>query len=173
MSSSLSDLCAIDYSGRSVVLQPMRHRRSSASLSGLSTHLIALAGYHKRSLRICEKYRLSTNKWDGLPPLSIARQWPGSILLKSKRAFCFFGIQEISRLNCIESVEIETEPKWRILPINHKIEKTYQVVAVQFKKSIAGFGGNSRKANSMYILSEEGEREQDVSEDRVIPAKMC
>ena len=64
-------------------------------MCGLPSLLIVLGGNNEKDLKICEKYFVNLNKWTGLPPLSTARQWPGSVLLESKRAFSFCGINRL------------------------------------------------------------------------------
>ena len=97
----------MDYLGKSEGLQPMNHKRDSVSLSGLPFQFIALGGWNAGNLKTCEKYLVSINKWEGLPPLNTGRQWPGSILLKSKRAFCFCGgYNKDTDLNSIESLDL-------------------------------------------------------------------
>ena len=84
------------------MLQSMNYQREGLSLSGLASEMIGLGGWNQDTLKICEKYLVSVNKWVGLPPLNTPRQWPGSILLNSKRAFCFCGgLDEDEDLNSV------------------------------------------------------------------------
>ena len=84
------------------MLQSMNYQREGLSLSGLASEMIAAGGWNQQdTLKICEKYLVSVNKWVGLPPLNTGRQWPGSILLNSKRAFCFCGGDLDEDLNSI------------------------------------------------------------------------
>ena len=69
----------------------MSQARKSLSISGLCDNLIAFGGFCKHSLAICEKYLVAQNKWSSLPTLNTARYSPGSILVASKRAYCFGG----------------------------------------------------------------------------------
>ena len=84
---------SVDYCGRTVQLTPMKQSRYLLSLTGLHSQLLAIAGVGDSNsiLKVCEKYLASQNKWIDLPPLNIPRYEPGSILLPSKRAFCFCG----------------------------------------------------------------------------------
>ena len=147
------------------------------SLSGLPSLFIALAGYNGTNIKASEKYFVNSNKWVCLPPLNIARQWPGSILLKSKRAFCFSGYQWLHGGGPtieIESINLKAETEWKTLPFNPKIAKTFQLAAVEVKNKIVLFGGHS-SVNSFntQILSTEGELEHDLSEDPLILGAMC
>ena len=102
-------------------------------MSGLPSELIALGGFNERDLKICEKYLVFSNKWKALPPLNTARQMPGSILLSSQKAFCFCGILEDSKkLNSIESLNTETDEKWKTFPPNNKIDLTFHLAAVEY-----------------------------------------
>ena len=73
----------MDYEYRSAELAPLKYKRDALSLSGVVTQLIAVGRWNGTSLKICEKYFVGINKWMGLPTLSSARQWPGSMLHKS------------------------------------------------------------------------------------------
>ena len=85
----------------------MAKERSRLSLSGIPSLLIALGGgCHREMLKTSEKYNVDLNKWSVLAPLNSAREWPGSILLKSSMiAFCFSGYGFGNTLNSIESLE--------------------------------------------------------------------
>ena len=75
------------------MLSSFKQEKDLASLSGFSDKLILVGGGSERGLlTICEKYFVNLNKWGELPPLNIARYWPGSTLLRSNRAFCFTGL---------------------------------------------------------------------------------
>ena len=85
-------------------------------------------------------YSLSKNKWISLGRLNLGRQYPGSILLKSKRAFCFCG--ELGSLNYSNEVEtIQSDTEWKILPYNRKVRKTQHLAAVSWFNLILVFGG--------------------------------
>ena len=142
-------------------------------MSGISSQLIALAGWNFRNLKVCENYRVIPKKWVVLPALNAARFWPESILLNSKRAFCFCGGQIVRNLNSIESLNLESEGKWKTLPLNAKIPKTWQLAAVEYTDKIVVFGGHSLASFNLFILSREGELEQDLSNDPLIPGAMC
>ena len=88
----MDDFFRVDYAGKSQELRPMSIERGALSVSGLSTQLIALGGFNIDNLKTCEKYLMASNKWEGVASLNTGRQWPGSILLKSLRAFCFCGM---------------------------------------------------------------------------------
>ena len=88
-------------------------------MSGLQSELIGIGGnYNSFNVLYCEKYSVALNKWDLLPYLNIGRLWPGSILLKSKRAFCFCGIGAKGNLNSIERLEVEQNTEWELLSID-------------------------------------------------------
>ena len=125
-------------------------------------------------MKVCEKYNVDKNKWSGLAPLNSAREWPGSILLKSLRAFCFCGSQGYAqRANSIESLETHKDREWRTLPLNDQMAKTYDLAATQYGNKIVLFGGDNHATFNTYIYSEEGELERDLSEDPLIPGRMC
>ena len=173
---SIADFFSLDYLGKSQDLQPMSHKRGALSLSGLPSELIALGGWREgNSLQNCEKYLMVNNTWVGLPPLNIPRQWPGSILLKSKRAFCFCGSQGNKySVNSIEALETESDEWWRILPVDERMAKTYHLGAALFKEDeIVLFGGHQGTSFNMYLLDEEGQIIQDMSKDPLIPGWMC
>ena len=97
----ISDLFSIDYSGRCTKLQPMKKRRDSFSLSGSPSELIAIGGVAMREVvTTCETFLVSLNK---VAP----RGWPGSILLQSRRAYCFGGFGRSKRLSSIEAIRWE------------------------------------------------------------------
>ena len=111
---------SIDSLGQSVRLQAMSQIRQTVSLSGLASLLVALGGWNNyKYLKICEKFFvIMMNKWIGLPSLNSARFWPGSLLLQSKRVFCFCGGQRYHNLNSIEELDLEREGQWKTLPLN-------------------------------------------------------
>ena len=90
-----SDFYSLDLEGRSVHLQEMKLKRSSASLSGLSDLLITVGGvigdWDALGLSSCEKYEVSRNKWGAIGALNTPRYWSGSVVLNSRKAFCFCG----------------------------------------------------------------------------------
>ena len=118
----------------------MKINRFSISLSGLASQLIAVGGQNPGILKICESYSVTKNKWTVLPCLSVSRVCPGSVLLKSKRAFCFGGAQSLTVfLNSVETIELGREGMWTTLVLD--VAKTYQLAAVSFHSEIAVFGG--------------------------------
>ena len=72
----------------------MSHRRGCVSLSGIPSLLIAVGGFDGSVLDVCEKYLGSLNKWVELTCLNSARQWSGSVVLSTKKAYCFGGGSE-------------------------------------------------------------------------------
>ena len=66
-------------------------------------------------LRKCESYSVPVNRWKELPSLKIPRKAPGSILLKSRTAFCFYGDDADAGENGIESLQLEIEEVWMTL----------------------------------------------------------
>ena len=115
-------------------------------------------------MKVCEKYDIDTNKWSGLPPLNTARYLPGSVLLKSRRAFCFSGVNQKDEFhNSIESYELKKEGEWKTLPINDNIPQSYSLAAAMYENKVIVFGGSPNISFSTYILTEEGELEQDLS----------
>ena len=90
-----STFSSIEYSGTMTQLVSMNQGRGNVSLSGISSRLISLGdlifGSPKvHNLKTCESYSVAYNKWTELPPLNGARHMPGSILLNSMVAFCFY-----------------------------------------------------------------------------------
>ena len=108
------------------------------------------------------------NKWAELPRLNVARQRPGSILLRSDRAFSFCGYDSVY-FRSIEKLET-TRREWQILPINYEVWKTYNLAAVSYLNKIFLFGGES--TCYMNEFSEEGELKKDLSGDSLIPGFM-
>ena len=131
-----------------------------------------MGGWNGGVLNTCEKYSVDRNKWEALAPLITPRMWSGSILLKSRRAMCFCGTQGNVEVNSIEKIELETESEWKALPRNEEIAQTGQLAAVSFHNKIALFGGIDHASFNMYILSEDGGLEQDLSSDPLIPGGM-
>ena len=165
---------SLDYSGKSRTLQSMEYKRNALSLSGYSKELMALGGWDRKNLKIGEKYLVSVNKWVELPPLNIGRHFPGSLLLKSRRAFCFCGSHgPQNRVNSIESIQLAWEGEWKTLPLNGKIAKTYHLAAVPYLSRVMLFGGASHASYNMYKLDEEGNLLEDLSGDPLIPGAMC
>ena len=169
-----ASLLWVDYSGQLTRLNSMSLGRSSASLSGLSSWLIVLGGFNQDdNLSCCEQYQVASNKWGGLSCLNISRQWPGSILLKSMRAFCFCGNLGFGAiLNWVETLQIESEAEWRLLPLEIKIAKTYHLAAASFHNKVLVFGGSNIASFNTLILSEEGDLLEDRSSDALIPGYM-
>ncbi len=57
--------------------------------------------------------------------------------------FCFCGGNgEGEAFNTIESIKVGKETEWRVLAINHKIARTFDLAAVPLRSSIIVFGGN-------------------------------
>ena len=94
---SIPDLFAIDQEGRSAELAPMRHKRQTLSLSGIPSQLIAIGGFSKETLKICESYFVGINKWSGLPPLNTVHQWPGTILLNPCEPIASAELRDLTR----------------------------------------------------------------------------
>ena len=169
-----SDFFSIDCEGISSLLQPISQSRSCPSLNGLPSELIAIGGWNGDNLTACEKYIVNSNKWIELPSLNTARQWPGSILLSSKKAFCFCGsLAPNYYLNSVETVQTDNEVQWRTLPLNDKITKTYHLAAADYMNKLVLFGGASQASYHTLTLSKEGELEQDLPKDPLIPGVMC
>ena len=151
----------------------MSNKRSHHAFSGVSSELIALAGTRimRGALNSCERYSVDLNKWGKLPNLNTSRISPGSVVLRSMRAFCFCGANYYRKqFNSIESIQLnESKLKWRTLPLNEKIAQISKVMAVDVGTGIYVFGG--RKYGYMYKLNEEGELVADLSDSRLIPFK--
>ena len=97
----------LDYLGRAMHLESMKLSRGGVSLSGLTSALIALGGVGQEddNLKTCEIYTRASNKWSDLPVLNVERHWPGSVMFKSRKIFCFCGSQDFEQdLNSIESL---------------------------------------------------------------------
>ena len=95
--------------------------------------MIAVGGFHEVQLRTCEQYSVTGNKWKGLAPLNTARQHPGSILLKPMKVFCFCGYHdEVGELNSIERIELGCEEEWKAIPLDGRVERTFQLAGVEF-----------------------------------------
>ena len=148
----------MDCSARTAQLQPLTDQRAGGSLSGLPSELIAIGGFSKKAVSICEKYLTACNKWRGLPPLKAPRHLPGSALLETKRAFCFCGHQP-AYLNTIESIQTDTEVKWKTVPLNEKVPKTFHLAVVSTSNKLVVFGGRSYHSLHSFIFSEEAELE--------------
>ena len=89
----------------------MNQRREKASLSGVFSQLICLGGQNFEILKVCETYLINLDKWTALPQLNRARYLPGSVVLQSKKAFCFCGIQETQEQNSIETLQLGNDKK--------------------------------------------------------------
>ena len=88
-----STFSSIEYSSTMTQLVSMNQGRGNI---GISSRLISLGGLDLwepklHNLKTCESYSVAYNKWTELPPLNGARHMPGSILLNSMVAFCFYG----------------------------------------------------------------------------------
>ena len=56
---------------------------------------------------------LPKNKWITLPEINLHREYPGAIILPSKRAYVFFGTDTNYRpINTIESLQFGYSEKW-------------------------------------------------------------
>ena len=64
--------------------------------------------------------------------------------------------------------------QWKVLSVNEKISKTFHLVGAQLEDKIVLFGGHQTTSYTTYILSEEGELEQDLSHNgsTLIPGDM-
>ena len=97
-----------------------------------------------------------------------------SVLLPALRAFSFCGAEGFQKeTNSIESIQRDSEEKWSLLPLDHKIPKTFKLGAVLFKSKILVFGGTGYTAGyTTLMLSEEGELEEDFSDDPLNPGSV-
>ena len=94
-------------------------------------------------------------------------------MLESLAGFCFCGEEAIGeRLNAIESLQTDSQERWRTLPLNRKVAECFHLAGVSFKGSILVFGGRSYSSKHTYVFSEEGKLSEDVSEGKLIPEKM-
>ena len=97
----------------------------------------------------------------------------GSILLKSKQAFCFSGTASSKEiLNSIERIQLGTESKWNDLAIDKRIPKTSNLAAASMFNRILVFGGSPFASYVSYFLSEEGEVIESISFGGFIPGAM-
>ena len=60
-----------------------------------------------------------------------------------------------------------------MLPLNGKIPKIFELAALSFCSKILVFGGLLHNFHYSLLLSEEGELEEDLSADPLIPRYMC
>ena len=98
----------------------------------------------------------------------------GTVLLKSKRAYCFCGFKvNKSCDNSIESIGTDTEEKWKTLPLSERLARTFHLDAVSLGGKLILFGGRSYESYHSYIVSEEGEIEKDLLVNPFIPGGMC
>ena len=67
---------------------------------------------------------------------------------------------------------MDCEGKWKTLPLNENIAKTWHLAGVEFQGRIVVFGGVSCVSYNMYTLSEEGELLDDLSADPLVPGFM-
>ena len=72
-------------------------------------------------------------------------------------------------MNVIESIRVDSDLRWKILPINEKIEGMHRVAGVEWRGKVVIFGGSIFSGRRMYVISQEGEFEQDLSADPLIP----
>ena len=126
------------------------------------------------SIKTCEKYFVGLNKWVGLPLLNVARRWPGSVVLESKRVFCFCGTQGgKEHLNSIERIEMGGGGgEWKLLPLNGEVAHSFQLSVVPYFNDILVFGGHSQASYIMQAFTSEGDLKQDLSVDPLIPGNM-
>ena len=121
------------------------------------------------NLKISEEYSVSRNRWSSLPPLILARNMPGSILLPSQRSFCFCGDgQDCETLNSIERLDKGTI--WKLLALDGKVKKDSSLASALFEGSIMLFGGIKKKV--MHKFTEEGQLEEALSDDPLTPGYM-
>ena len=140
----LSYLFSIDYEGRRVWLEPMRSRRFHHSLCGRPSLLIAVGGLNSNVERIplCEQFFVKRNKWNELPPLCVARESPGSVLLQSLRAYCFCGDHRGSAAS-LEYLEMSIhETRWKTMKLDQiESQSCSSLVGVEYEKNVVVFGG--------------------------------
>ena len=111
----------------------MKIQRLHLSLSGFSSTLMAIGGENNAgNLKDCERYLIISNKWRRLPELNRGRTLPGSVLLKSMKAFCFCGTNLGWEINSIEGIQIGTEEEWRVLPLNDDVALRSNLAGVSF-----------------------------------------
>ena len=72
-------------------------------------------------------------------------------------------------MSSIESMELDSDVKWRSLPLDPKINKSFHLLAVSFSSRVFVFGGVRNISFNMYSFNEEGDLEEDLSEDPMIP----
>ena len=83
-------------------------------------------------------------------------------------AFCFCG----SLSNSIETLEVKSGVKWKLLPFDERVMKDNSSAGVLFQNSILVFGGVGPKRGEMQRFSEKGELEQCLSHYPLIPKAM-
>ena len=86
--------------------------------------------------------------------------------------FCFCGIQEGTDYYPIESLESGLSVSWKVVGVNEEITRTFSLSSVCFLGRMVVFGGSVAASYNMFIFSEEGKLEQDLSEDPLIPGVM-
>ena len=100
--SALSHLYTIDEVNQLQRLAPIPQKRDAVSLCGLSYFLVALGGCNQTPLSICDLY--SIESWTSLPPLLEPKYGVGSVMVESKRVFCFCGTRgRNQRLHSVQS----------------------------------------------------------------------
>ena len=132
----------------------MRREREWFSFSGIPSQLIALGGSKNiDSLSVCEKYLIAVNKWSGLPPLENPPFMSISVLLESRKAFIFCGY---ARRHLVETLETDTELRWKTLPVKIGGIGFSMITCVSFQGSIIVYGSSSFKKSVTFVFEEEG-----------------
>ena len=76
-------------------------------------------------------------------------------------------------MNSIESISLDHQAEWRVLPLCEKIRKSSQLSAVSFEGKVLLFGGHlAWQSKTLMKLNEEGEVEEDLSEEVLMPLYM-
>ena len=73
----------------------------------------------------------------------------------------------------METLQIDREAEWTLLPLNDKMPKSYHLGAVEFNNKILIFGGHPSKSLITHLVSEDGELEQDYSASSLVPGLIC
>ena len=60
----------------------------------------------------------------------------------------------LKSMQCIESIQTDTQPEWKSLALCKDIGKIAHLAAVSFWGKIVVFGGELRKQGAMYMVSE-------------------
>ena len=135
----------------------LHQARAGLSLSGISQYLVALGGFTDHTQATSEIYSLRTNKWRDLACLKTARSRPGSCVLPSMRAYCFFGLQEGNKdSRIIQTQQLFRDRAWTTLSLERKAEASNDLCALSCGGKILVFGGTSKENKTMQKFSEEG-----------------